>query len=156
MITKGDDMDEERLSKLVDDLYMLRLLLRKKLFKHKKMLEQGQMPHSYYHVLKVLIKRGDLPMSEIGRSVHVSKSNMTSLIDKLVEKELVKRVPDEKDRRVINIAITDKGKGLLWNWKKRYNNEIKKSLSALSDEDLEKFYQSVENIKYALSKLENN
>jgi len=107
-------------------------------------------------VLKVLIKRGDLPMSEVGRNVHVSKSNMTSLIDKLVEKELVKRVPDEKDRRVINIAITDKGKGLLWNWKKRYNNEIKKDLSALSDEDLEKFYQSVENIKYVLSKLEND
>ncbi len=149
-------MDEEKMNKMVDDLYLLRPLFRRKLFKHKKMLKQGQMPHSYYHVLGVLIKRGDLPMSEIGRRVHISKSNMTSLIDKLVEKELVKRVPDEKDRRVINIAITDKGKGLLWNWKKRSNNEIKRSLSALSDEDLEKFYQSVENIKDILSKLEND
>ncbi len=148
-------MDEEKLNKMVDDLYLLRPLLRKKIFKHKKMLKQGHMPRSYYHVLGVLIKKGDLPMSEIGRRVHISKSNMTSLIDKLVENELVKRVPDEKDRRVINITITDKGKGLLWNWKKRSINEIKKNLSVLSDEDLEKFYESVENIKSILSKLEN-
>ena len=147
-------MDEEKLNKMVDDLYLLRLLLRKKLFKHKKMLEHGQMPRSYYHVLGVLIKKGDLPMSEIGRRVHISKSNMTSLIDKLVEDRLVERLPNEKDRRVINIAITDKGKGLLWNWKKRANNEIKKSISTLPDEDLEKFYESIENIRYILSKLE--
>ena len=156
MITSGDDMDEEKLNKMVDDLYLLRLLLRKKLFKHKMLLKQGQMPRSYYHVLGVLIKNGDLPMSEIGRRVHISKSNMTSLIDKLVEDGLVERLPDEKDRRVINIAITDKGKGLLWNWKKRSNEEIKKSISTLSEEDMEKFYESIENIRYILFKLGND
>lgn len=148
-------MDEERLNKMVDDLYLLFPLFRKRLFKHKKMLKQGQMPHSYYHILRVLKKRGDLPMSEIGRRVHVSKSNMTALIDKLVEEGLVERLPNKKDRRVINIAITGKGKGILLNWRKHSNEEIKKNLSVLSDEDLEKFYESVENIKNILSKMEN-
>jgi DNA-binding MarR family transcriptional regulator len=107
-------------------------------------------------VLGILKKRGELPMSEIGRRVHVSKSNMTSLIDKLVEEGLVERLPDKMDRRVINIAITDKGKGLLWNWRKYSNNEIRKNLSDLSDEDLEKFYESVENIKDILNKIGND
>ncbi len=43
-------------------------------------------------------------MSEIGRRVYISKSNMTSLIDKLVENGLAERIPDTNDRRVINIT----------------------------------------------------
>nr|WP_255343964.1 MarR family transcriptional regulator [Methanobacterium sp. SMA-27] len=62
------------------------------------------MPHSYFHILKVLKKKGPLPMSEIGRRVYISKSNMTSLIDKLVENGLAERIPDTNDRRVINIT----------------------------------------------------
>ena len=146
-------MDEERLNKMVDDAHLFLPLFRKKLLRHKKKLNQKQMPHSCYHVLKVLMKRGELPMSEIGRTVYISKSNMTSLIDKLVENGLAERLPDKNDRRVINIAITEKGKDLLENWRKHSNNEIKMNLSTLSDEDLEKFYESFENIKDILSKM---
>ena len=157
-ITKQGElyMDEERLNKMVDDLYLFFPLFRKKLLKHKKKLKHNNMPHSYYHILKVLKKRGELPMSEIGRMVYISKSNMTSLIDKLVENRLAERLPDKKDRRVINIAITDKGNDLLREWRKHSNNEIKINLSTLSDEDLEKFYESIKNIKTILNKIGDN
>ncbi len=148
-------MEDERLDKMVDDLYLFFPLFRKKLFKHKKRSNKGKMPHSYYHVLKLLTKSGDLPMSEIGRKVHISKSNMTSLIDKLVDNGLAERLPDQNDRRVINISITNKGKNILSDWRKYSNDEIKKNLSVLSDEDLEKFYDSVANIKDILYKLED-
>ncbi len=149
-------MDEERLNKMVDDLYLFFPLFRKKLLKHKKKYKQKKMPHSYYHILKVLKKRGELPMSEIGRMVYISKSNMTSIIDKLVENGLAERLPDKNDRRVINIALTDKGNDLLRDWRKNSNNEIKMNLSTLSDEDLEKFYDSVENIKNILNKMDDD
>jgi MarR family 2-MHQ and catechol resistance regulon transcriptional repressor len=146
-------MDEERLNQMVDDIYLFFPLFRKKLFKHKKMLKQNRMPHSYYHILKVLDKRGELPMSEIGRMVYISKSNMTSLIDKLVEHQLAERLRDKNDRRVINIALTKKGHELLRDWRKHSNNEIKMNLSTLSSEDLEKFSQSVKTIKDILNKI---
>jgi len=149
-------MDEERLNKMADDLYLFFPLFRKKLFKHKKRPDKNKMPHSYYHILKVLSKRSELPMSEIGRRVYISKSNMTSLIDKLVENGLAERLPDENDRRVINIAITDKGRNLVGKWRKHSNNDIKMKLSTLSDEDQETFYESIENIKTILNKIENN
>ena len=148
-------MDEEKLNKMVDDLYLFFPLFRKKLFKHKKNLKQKKIPHSFYHILKVLKKRGELPMSEIGRLVYISKSNMTSLIDKLVEDGLAERLPDENDRRVINIALTDKGKDLLKDWRKYSNTEIKMNLSTLSNEDLEKFYESIENIRDILLKMDD-
>jgi DNA-binding MarR family transcriptional regulator len=92
-------------------------------------------------------------MSEISRSVYISKSNMTSIIDKLVEDGLVERLPNKNDRRIIDISLTDKGNDLLRNWRKHSNNEIKMNLSLLSNEDLEKFYESVENIKNILLKI---
>jgi DNA-binding MarR family transcriptional regulator len=143
-------MDTEKLNKIVDDLHLFFPLFRKKLFKHKKMLKQKKMPRSHYHVLGILKKRGELPMSEIGRLAYIHKSNMTSLTDKLVGEGLAERLRDKNDRRVVKIAITDKGKELLRDWRKQSNNEIKMNLSTLSDEDLEIFYESVENIKNIL------
>jgi len=93
-------------------------------------------------------------MSEIGRRVFISKSNMTSVIDKLVENGLAERIPDKNDRRVINIALTDKGNELLNEWRVHSNQEIKIRLSSLSDEDLEKFYESTRNMKNILEKLD--
>lgn len=149
-------MDEESLNKMVDELYLFFPLFRKTLFKHKRRVKHGPMPRSYYHVLGVLKKYGDLPMSEIGRLVHISKSNMTSLIDKLVEDGLVERLPDKNDRRVINISLTDKGKDHLSNWRKYSNDEIKNKLSVLTDEDKEKLYESIENIQEILHKIKTD
>lgn len=144
------NLDDEILNQMVDDLYMLFPLFKKKLLKHEK---TDRLPPSYYHVLKVLMKHGELPMSEVGRMVYISKSNMTSLIDKLVENRLVKRLPDKRDRRVINIDITDKGIELLMNWRKLSNEDIKMNLSTISDDELEKFYDSVETMKIIILKI---
>jgi MarR family 2-MHQ and catechol resistance regulon transcriptional repressor len=149
-------MDEERLNQMVDDIYLFFPLFRKKLFKHKKNLKQNRMSHSYYHILKVLKKCGELPMSEIGRMVYISKSNMTSLIDNLVANNLAERLPHKNDRRVINIALTEEGNELLNEWRKHSNNEIKMNLSTLSDEDLKKFSDSVKNLKEILNKMGND
>lgn len=149
-------MDEERLNQMSDELYLLFPLFRNKLFQHRKRLKHNKMPHSYFHILKVLKKIGPLPMSEIGRRVYISKSNMTLLIDKLVEKGLAERIPDKNDRRVINISLTDKGNQIIAEWHLHSNLEIKNKLATLSDEDLETFYESIKNIRTILNKMDEN
>lgn len=149
-------MDDEKLDKLVDSFYLIGPLFRKTLFHNKKFLKQKSRPPSQYRVLRILKKRGAIPMSEIGRKVYISTSNMTSLIDRLVEEGLAERQPDKKDRRVINIAITEKGKEILQEWRKHENEKIRLKLAALSDEDLEKLYGSIEDIKVILYKIRNN
>jgi len=147
-------MDEEKLEKIIDDFYIIFPLFRKKLFKHRRDFKKRRIPHSQYHVLGILKKRGELPMSEIGRMAHIHKSNMTALSDKLVEEGLAERLFDPNDRRRINLAMTERGREFLRDWKTQSFQEIKESLSALSEEDLEILYQSVENIKVILNKIE--
>ncbi|MTK63114.1 MAG: MarR family transcriptional regulator [Methanobacterium sp.] len=149
-------MDEERLNQTAEEMYLLFPLFKNKLFRHKKRLKQKSLPHSYFHVLKVLKSRGPLPMSEIGRRVCISKSNMTSLIDRLVENGLAERMPDKNDRRVINIAITKKGNNIIKEWHVHSSQDIKNRLSSLSDEDLETFYESIKNIRAILNKMDDS
>jgi len=74
----------------------------------------GITPHQY-NVLRIL--KGKYPESycnqEITRRMIDRSSNATRIVDKLKEKGLVTRTEDEKDRRLVNIKITDSGLVLL-------------------------------------------
>jgi DNA-binding MarR family transcriptional regulator len=62
------------------------------------------------HVLGILSSHnGMLSMSEIGCSLSMPKSHITGLVDKLIAENLVERLYDPKDRRIVNVHITEKG-----------------------------------------------
>lgn len=48
-------------------------------------------------------------MSDISRRMGISKPAATQAVDRLVEREMVKRINDENDRRTVYIQITEKG-----------------------------------------------
>jgi MarR family 2-MHQ and catechol resistance regulon transcriptional repressor len=56
---------------------------------------------------------GGMPLSELGKSLDVTKGNITGLIDRMERDGLAKRKDDPKDRRVIRANITAKGKKVL-------------------------------------------
>ena len=61
---------------------------------------------------------------------------MTTLIDSLIDEGLVERHPDQTDRRVINIRITDKGKERLNQVRSEVKNQIRSVISDLEKSDL--------------------
>ncbi len=109
-------VDDDKVSKMLDNLFIISTLL-KTLFKYKTLGRYSKIPFSYYQVLLILRNAGTLPISKTGRLMCIKKQNMTYMTDKLVEKGLIKRVPDMNDRRVINITITNKGKECLSEWR---------------------------------------
>jgi DNA-binding MarR family transcriptional regulator len=126
-------------------------------FYHKHIMKTGYgitgMQAAQYRVLGVLMKAGTLPMSEIGRRLYISKPYMTALIDTLVDGGLVQRQPDLKDRRVINITITETGKKHLKQSVTLYKKDVKVLLSVLDDSDLEELCTSLESLKAILVKI---
>ena len=65
-------------------------------------------PGSLY-VLGLLTRHNLLSMSEIGCRLSMPKPHVTGLVDKLILENLVERLNDPHDRRIINIRITEKG-----------------------------------------------
>jgi DNA-binding MarR family transcriptional regulator len=48
--------------------------------------------------------------AELSRLLVVTSGNLTGIVDRLELQRLVQRCPDGKDRRVIRVALTDKGR----------------------------------------------
>jgi len=86
------------------------------------------------HILEIT---GSQSMTELCNQMFISKPYMTRLVDNLVSEGSVERLPDAKDRRVINIFITDKGKEYLCDVLKELRNRMKSFLSEFSSSDLE-------------------
>lgn len=106
-----------------------------------------------YRVLGVLMKSGPLSISDIGRSLYISKPYMTALIDSLMEKALIERENDPDDRRVIIITITPRGKKHLQRAFEVYKTDVKKLLAGLGSEDIEQLCTSLEHLQKILGKL---
>lgn len=64
---------------------------------------------AHFAVLASLRANGRLPVGTLAQRERVSAPTMSNSVDALVEAGLVVRVPDEDDRRRVNIEITDAG-----------------------------------------------
>lgn len=71
----------------------------------------GDITPSQFAVLEALYHLGSMTQGEVSTKVLKSGSNMTTVIDNLERDGLVRRERDAKDRRVINIHLTEAGSG---------------------------------------------
>lgn len=127
-------------------------------FYHKKIFRPGLgttgIQTAQYRTLGILIREGHaLPMSELGKRMFNSKPYMTMLVDQLIRDGHVQRIPDTRDRRVVNIAITDEGRRHLKQASSRYKENVKNILSDLDRQDLEDLCQSLDKLRNILSRI---
>jgi len=65
-------------------------------------------------LLAVLYRNGQgMTMTDLGKNLLVTKANMTGMIDRLERDGYVTRHPDQFDRRVTKVMLTDKGKNFI-------------------------------------------
>lgn len=112
-----------------------------------------QNQNSQSALLSVLLRNGPTKMSEIGRLLRVTKSNVTFLVDKLEEKNLICREADPNDRRVMNIVLTDGGRRTIEEEKNRLLGKINDKLGTLDEEDLRELQDSLDNTLRILRKV---
>ncbi|MFC1898846.1 MarR family winged helix-turn-helix transcriptional regulator [Chloroflexota bacterium] len=117
------------------------------------MLDSGITP-AHLHILGTLRMEGTLNMSEIGQKLLIRGPRVTYLIDNLVEQEMIERIPDPNDRRVINIILKDKGKKIFESHEINIIQTISASLSVLSENELKELSTLLRNLKGIFSKLE--
>jgi DNA-binding MarR family transcriptional regulator len=68
---------------------------------------------SQLHIMSMLDRHGDMPMSRLAEMIDVSLSNATGLVDRIEERGWVERVRVPDDRRVVLVRITAAGRRLL-------------------------------------------
>lgn len=59
--------------------------------------------------LLCMLTQGPVGMTELSRLLHLERSSLTGLVDRVERRELVARIRDTRDRRACQIALTEQG-----------------------------------------------
>ncbi|TSA55560.1 MAG: MarR family transcriptional regulator [Dehalococcoidia bacterium] len=107
-------------------------------------------------MLFMLAHSGMMQPSEMGIRMGISKPNVTSLVDKLIEQGHVERRHDDKDRRVIHIAVTGRGRKFVAKRLQLVRNSIRRNLSGLDHDELDSLYLALDTFKRIISKMDQS
>ncbi|PWR75480.1 MarR family winged helix-turn-helix transcriptional regulator [Methanospirillum stamsii] len=137
----------------VDTLLRLMEFYHDKLLKAEKQAFTG-IQAAQFRLLFLLTSVPMISMSALGNMLYISKPYMTTLIDSLIAEELVERHPDNHDRRVINISITEKGLERLNVVKSAIQKQLRSVLSDLEESDLKDLCSTGERLVSIVSKIQ--
>jgi DNA-binding MarR family transcriptional regulator len=101
-------------------------------------------------VLGSLKRHGILSMTDIGKYLSMPKPHITVIVDKLIEEGYVERQNDPKDRRIINIQITETGLKDFETIKQSISENMKSKLVMLNDEELDQLEAASKQVKEIL------
>ena len=73
-----------------------------------RLLRQG-ISMTQLHILHMLERHGQMPMSRLAEVLDVSVSNATGLVDRMEERGLVARTRVPEDRRVVLVQVSPRG-----------------------------------------------
>lgn len=156
-IDRGRKTKNSILNSVTDDLLSaLPLILRtcrKKFFRLPATVYEGISP-LHHEIMKTLEREGRLHIAEIGDRLLIPRPQMTYLIDKLVDMELVERQTDATDRRTINVTLTDKARAMLEDIDSVVKSNTAETLSSLTNQEMQELLTSVEKLREIFSKLE--
>ena len=104
------------------------------------------MPH-----LKLMMKMADsdagVSVSELSEKMGVTPGAITQFIDKLVDKGMVERFEDPKDRRVVRIKLTAKAKDKFQKVRSFYFEKTSYLFKNLTDEELEQLAATLKKVE---------
>ena len=96
--------------------------------------------------LQWLLELGDMTIGDLSNKMYLAFSTTTDLIDRMEKSDLVKRVRDEQDRRVVRIHLLEEGARII--------EEVIDKRQQYLEDVLQKFDQvEVANLSILLEKL---
>jgi DNA-binding MarR family transcriptional regulator len=148
------NVDNVRLSHVLEETMVQFPIVARKILIATKAKKSPVSSGMLYRLLEGLIQ-GPMKPSDISQVHCISKPNVTTLINKLIDDGFAQRSHDEKDRRVIYVTITEKGRKTLQRYRIRVKRYLLKVFEQLSAKELEDILTGMEKFQYVLTKLNN-
>jgi DNA-binding MarR family transcriptional regulator len=87
--------------------------------------------------------RGATTTGKLATALKVTPTNVTGIIDRLLEKDLITRIGDPDDRRVLVLRTTPKGDELVAELRQKRRERMTELFNQLSDKDAETVAQGL-------------
>ena len=147
--------DDRTVEQIASNIFHVLPLLRKRLLRLDVVQAEHGIPLSHAQVLTMLSETNSMSVSEISRRLGIAKPNITPLVDRLRAADLVDRVRDTGDRRVVNVVIQPAGREKLADIQKSIGAQVREWSESMSEEDFNELARSLESITRILSNLQN-
>jgi DNA-binding MarR family transcriptional regulator len=100
-----------------------------------------------------VLSEGNLTVSELAKHLMITKPQMTHLVDHLVKMGVIERRPDARDRRVINLTLTEQGKVMRDTFRHKIEENVKSALSGLTPDELTSMADALDTLRNIGAKL---
>jgi DNA-binding MarR family transcriptional regulator len=144
-------VESEATQNLVREIiYQIRRLMQAEELFTKELNKTYQVSATQLHCLLALYDHGPLPPSQIARYIMVKSSTVTGIIDRLEQKDLVYRLRDSPDRRVITIQLTEAGMELAQHAPPPLQQKIVEGLKKLPEDKIKQIILSLSKLTQML------
>ncbi len=89
--------------------------------------------------LEVLAENNNVSSRELAELLDIRPSSLTELLSRLESEGMVARTPDENDRRVSRVSLTDKGRELAEKMKAEHEQRKARASACFTDEEAGQF-----------------
>lgn len=97
-----------------------------------------------YYCIQTLAAHGDtMTMSELAKTVHCSKQQMTKTVNKLMECGLTARIQDPSDRRIVRLKLTEEGVQFITCFLDKVTDYYKPMLDLMNQEERTDFTEAI-------------
>ncbi len=147
LVAKISSMDNKRQEKLQKVSEKVGSIFKNIIFQHEHKFEKVNIGRPHIGLLFILGKNPNgISVNEIAEKLNVTAGAVTQIVDKLVDKKLVERKTDAKDKRGVKIKLTEFAKEKFKKFRGKYLNSIGTIFEKLSDHELDQLVNLLEKI----------
>lgn len=96
--------------------------------------------------LLCLLTTGPVGMTEITRTLHLEKSSVSGLVDRVERRGLVERVRDPDDRRAMRIVLTEQGERFAVDSHDQVTARLEEMVAELPADDRRRMVESIHQV----------
>jgi len=146
-------MDINILNEAGENIFEMAMAFKTKFFNPHLLSKSCEVPPSQIRVLFFLKGHGENTMSTLAHHLHISRPNLTPLIDKLLEDGYVDRNANSKDRRILLISLSEKGWKFMDEINKMVIENFKERIKSLNDEEIFVLNESAKHFLEVMKKI---
>lgn len=108
-----------------------------------------------HYTLRYIHHSENCTSTELAEVFDVKKSAITAIITRLFEKGLIERTRDEKDRRVVYLTLSEKGRELFSETEERISKLVESFIKKFDQQEIEQFITTYEKLNSILLEIKD-
>lgn len=136
-------MNKEMVADIEKNIRFLAEIIKQK---GRKILSSYTITPPQFIALQWLLEKGDMTIGELSNKMDLAFSSTTNLIDRMEKNHLVKRIRDEKDRRIVRIHLLKEGIRIIEEVIEKRQLYLNEVLQNFNDKEINTLQSSLEKL----------